>query len=386
MADAPSRVLLAVTVYNGEASVVRCLESAARLDTAGCAVDVVVLDDCSTEPGFSERLHQRCRTLGTRCYTSPRNLGIPRNVNLGLLLAMEEGYDHVVISNSDVVYPASAITTMIAAANDNDGVGSVTAWSNNVSIYSLPTDDAATHLDEYVVDWAAATLHREFGSEVLDIPAGISFCILIPVPVIAEVGLMDPVFGRGYCEELDWSLRAKARGYRSVLSPSTFVYHEGGASTGPAGVLASGHTTVPANEAIIDMRYPAFRDDVAAFTASGVMAATSERAAAALVRRAAQDNGYVVDVRQLDRPSVDPRLVHCKLASGDDGRLAVDASYHGFRLTTTVPDRDPVTELRRLFACDPERVRFFERSALTSALAEGFGAVVDGAVMYPERV
>ncbi len=38
-------------------------------------------------------------------YCTPRNLGIPRNVSLGMLTAVKRGYDYVVISNSDVLYP-----------------------------------------------------------------------------------------------------------------------------------------------------------------------------------------------------------------------------------------------------------------------------------------
>jgi len=383
------RVLLAVTVFNGEPAVMRCLESVKRLDRAECDIDTVVLDDNSTDPGFSDRLQQRAHALGFRCYSSPRNLGISRNANLGLLLAMEESYDYVLISNSDVVYPASAVTTMVECARANDRVGSVTAWSNNVSIYSLPNADPASHLDEYVVDWAAVTLRREFGTEVIDIPAGVSFSMLMPVDVVSTVGLMDPVFGRGYCEGLDWSLRSKAAGYRSLLAPSTFVYHQGAASTEPPGVVDSGHATTSANEAVIEMRHPSYRGDVAAFVASGVMPATSERAARALVQRAGHDNGYVVDVLQLDRPSADPRLVHCKIVQDDRGLTRITAMYRGFAMSTdAVAHLDAVTELRRLFDCDPERVRFFDRSPLTTALSNGFGTgtIIENAIMYPERV
>ena len=127
-----------------------------------------------------------------------------------------------------------------------------------MSIYSLPNHDPDRFLsDQGVVNWISATLAGEFGNATIDVPAGISFCICMPVPVITEVGLMDPVFGRGYCEETDWSLRSAAAGYRVTLSPSAFVYHQGHGSTLAAGMVAGGHSTVPENEAVIDLRYPA---------------------------------------------------------------------------------------------------------------------------------
>ena len=42
---------------------------------------------------------------------------------------------------------------------------------------------------------------------------------------------MDPVFGRGYSEEIDWCLRSHTMGYHSVLAPSCFVYHAGSGIT-----------------------------------------------------------------------------------------------------------------------------------------------------------
>ena len=55
-AEVPSRVLVAVLVYNGRQFVPRCLESVARLTKGSSDADVVVLDDNSPEEGWSEEL------------------------------------------------------------------------------------------------------------------------------------------------------------------------------------------------------------------------------------------------------------------------------------------------------------------------------------------
>ena len=135
----------------------------------------------------------------------------------------------------------------------SSGVAVSTAFSTNVSIYSMPNTDPDVHLsDQSVVDWLGATLAGLYGGTAIDIPAGISFSMIIPIDVVTAVGVMDPVFGRGYCEETDWSLRSHQTGYRIALAPGAFVYHQGGGSNRDAGLLEDGHTSVPAHERIID--------------------------------------------------------------------------------------------------------------------------------------
>ena len=288
------RVLIALLVYNGRAFVPRAVASAARLQSGRPGpsghhhVDVVIFDDASPDPGWSDELAELCQSLGVGYYCTPRNLGIPRNMNLGLLRAEAADYDYVVILNSDVIVPINMADAMVAAAESDPAIGSVTAWSNNASIFSLPNNEPDTFLsDVHTVDAVSATMFDEFGSLTLDLPTGVGFCMMISRNAIAEVGLFDPVFGRGYCEEVDWCQRNRERGLRNVLSPGAFVYHMGSATNREAGILAPGEQTVHTNEAIIDLRYPDYRSRLAGWSDSGVITPIVERGLARLVRDAA---------------------------------------------------------------------------------------------------
>ncbi|MGH9283329.1 MAG: glycosyltransferase family 2 protein, partial [Acidimicrobiales bacterium] len=340
------RVLLAITVYNGRAFVPATLRSALRIDRSEADVDVVVLDDASPEPGFSDELRGLCAELGAGYYRSPRNLGIVRNVNLGLLQAVDGGYDHVIVSNSDVLYPANVVTSLLRVVATDPAIGSVTAWSNNVSAYSLPNDDPDRHLDQDAVDWVSTALARQFGGTAIDVPAGISFCILVPTEVVRHVGFMDPVFGRGYCEETDWSRRSLARGYRIVLGPSAFVYHAGRGSTLAAGLVAGGHTSDPAKERIIDLRYPDFRRSVYDFLDSGVLEVTRTMALRRILADAARDFGYSVHLGWIDRVPSDTDMVRCMVDAGPAGP-GVEASWRGFRVGVEVDPAAPAAGIRR---------------------------------------
>ena len=380
------RILHCITVYNGRSFVPAAIESAIRMDQTHAQIDVLVLDDASPEPGWSEELAAFCREREVMYYRTPRNLGIPRNVNLGMLTAVKRGYDYVVISNSDVLYPRDLMGQMLEVSRQ-PGVGSVTAWSNNVSIYSLPNEDPNRFLhDQSVVDWVHAGLAGHFGSATMDIPAGISFCILISTDVIRDVGIMDPCFGRGYCEETDWSLRSLVAGYRIALAPGTFVFHHGRGSNLDAGIVSPNATTVPGNEAIIDLRYPLFRQQVDAFVQSGVLARAHEDAIRKLVISAGQQFGYGIDVGWVARDRRDESLVNILLSP--DGVMGdVVATFRGFRLSLAVQKGDIAHTIRKAFGSEPSVVNLFDRGQLASALESQFAGSAESCFnSYPVRI
>jgi len=380
------RILHCITVYNGRAFVPAAIDSALRLDKSDADIDVLVLDDASPEPGWSEELSAFCRDRGVLYYRTPRNLGIPRNVTLGMLTALKRGYDYVVISNSDVLYPAGLMSAMLPVARQ-PGVGSVTAWSNNVSVYSLPNLDPNKYLkDQGVVDWLHATLHGHFGDAAMDIPAGISFCILIPIEVVKQVGVMDPCFGRGYCEETDWSLRSLAAGYRICLAPGTFVFHHGRGSNLDAGIVSPNATTVPGNEAIIDLRYPQFRQQVDAFIHSGVLIRAHEDAISHIVRSAAKQFGYSLEVGWNARAKGGEDEVRVCF-SPDGYSSTAQVAFRGFRLDIPFDQADAGSSVRRYFEREPSAINVIDRGERSTQLDEAFPGQVSWAKRnYPPLI
>ena len=386
------RVLVAILVYNGRAFVPRALASAAQLRrTSSHDVDVLVLDDASPDPGWTSELRDICEHLGLGFYASPRNLGIPRNMNLGLLRAEAAGYDHVVILNSDVVLPANMIDGLLAVAATDPKIASVTAWSNNASIFSLPNDDADRFLaDAPTVDAVSRFLAEEFGDEPIDVPVGVGFCMCISKEAIAEVGLFDPVFGRGYCEEVDWCRRAVTLGWRNVLAPSVFVYHIGSASTRLAGLLAPGEQTVHTHEEIVDQRHPDYRGEVAAWHAKGGVEAVVDRGLRGLVAAAAAERGYVLDATWLRREPEDHSDDRVRITINPDGPSPlVEASAHGWRCAILVGPDGILAAVGAFVGCPPSQVRILDRGSVATALetdALAAGVPVHSLRRYPERV
>ncbi len=386
------RVLVALLVYNGRAFVPRAVESSARLQNAGRHhVDVVVFDDASPDPGWTGELSTRCGSLGVGFYSTPRNLGIPRNMNLGLLRAESAAYDYVIILNSDVIVPLNMVDAMVAAAEADDTIGSLTAWSNNVSIFSLPNDDPDHHLtDTRTVDAVSETMEAEFGTTTVELPTGVGFCMMIGRTAIEEVGLFDPVFGRGYCEEVDWCQRAVAAGLRNVLVPAAFVYHMGSATNREAGILAPGEKTVHTNEAIIDLRYPTYRNRLSAWADSGVIEPVVQRGLKRLVRDAAAGSGYVVDASWLRRNPESALDERVRISINPDGPdPLIEARVGGWRCAIPHGEQGILQAIADFVGCQPTEVRLLDRGAVAEQLqreADAAGVAVSSVRRYPERV
>ena len=359
----PPRTLVAVLVYGGPEFVPACIESLAGVLVPG-EVDGLVLDDCSPDAAWSATVREQCEASGVGYYRSPRNMGIPRNMNLALLHAADAGYDYVAITNSDVVFPSNLVSSMVSTAAGDPSIASVTAWSNHVSSFSLENvAPAATLGTRAGVDRVSGLLERHFRGRAVDIPVGVGFCMLIPVSMVDAVGLFDPIFGRGYCEEVDWCLRAAQFGYRNVLAPSAFVYHIGNATTKTVGVLEHWESSDPANEAIIDLRYPTYRDQLVAWDRVSTLDDLCAEAATELVLAGAREFGYVVEVAAI------PRLERHEQArfvlSPDPAERTMFATQGGFETSMRL---DGVARARPARVVDRRRCRR-RSSCVTGALA-----------------
>lgn len=404
------RVLVALLVYGGREFTPAAVRSSARMASASSAlVDVLVLDDASPHPGWSEELRGICAEEGVGYYRSPRNLGIPRNMNLGLLHAEAEGYDACVLLNSDVVLPVNLVDQLVAVAATDQRIASVTPWSNELSIFSLANARPQLLSDQGRVDAVSGSLADEFGASCVPIPVGVGFCLYVTRQAIDAVGIMDPVFGRGYGEEVEWCCRATAAGLAHVLAPGAFAYHAGSATNVAEGVLGKGERSVHVNDAIVDLRHPGYREELARFTAADPLREVRGRAVRRLVTDAARARGVVVEASWLGRPATegDSRVrvtvapdAAALVAPDGAGRPAagsgavpvvapVLAEVDGWQLLVPVGPEGVLAAVAGLLGRSADEVRIRDRGPTSSLLAveaAQAGVRLRNLARYPERV
>ena len=145
------------------------------------------------------------------------------------MAGMADSTRDVVLLNSDTEVTAGWLGKLQAAAYSSPAVATVTPFSNNATLVSLPRSFEVNAIPTgHDVDSFAALVERASRREYPRIPTGVGLCLYIKRKALDALGLFDEGrFGLGYGEENDFCLRALAAGYVHVLDDATFIFHAG---------------------------------------------------------------------------------------------------------------------------------------------------------------
>jgi GT2 family glycosyltransferase/glycosyltransferase involved in cell wall biosynthesis len=256
--DSPPRTSIVVPIYNAYDATAACLEEIEKTLSAEPNCQVLLIDDASPDPQIKVLLDSWSRrtTCVHQVILRPVNGGFIQTVNQGLQLAKG---DDVVVLNSDTEPLGNWLSELRNAIESNPSLGIAFPATNNASIFSVPVLDEAHRL---LGDSIAKILAAQFHGTLLSTPTAVGFCMFLTKKVLAEVGLLDTGFGRGYGEENDFCMRARSRGFQIAWVPSSLVLHEGGASMVEAGVRTAGAISVPENENRLRQLHPGYEADI----------------------------------------------------------------------------------------------------------------------------
>lgn len=221
-----------IPIHNAPEELEVCLASLKR--TIPLESEVLLLDDASDDPRVQPLLHRWLGRAGPawRLERQVRNLGFVGTVNRG----MEMTQRHVVLLNSDTVLTPGWLEGMQRCLASDPLIATATPWTNNGEIASLPgfCRDNPLPADADAVARVIGTTGRP---AYPDIPTAVGFCMAISRGAMESLGSFDQeLFGMGYGEENDFSMRARAAGMRNVLCDDVYVAHVGGRSFAPKGL------------------------------------------------------------------------------------------------------------------------------------------------------
>lgn len=167
---------------------------------------------------------------------SPGNNGFSAGNNLGIRYAMQDpNCNYLWLLNNDTVIFPNTLEKLIQFHSKESEIQKIGIIGCRLALYNSPSIQQAyagkfnklkcipEHLGEN------DSIYSEKFSANYDYAIGAS--MLLSRKYIEEVGLMDEEYFL-YFEELDWTLRGNKLGWKTLVDPSTYIFHKHGNSTG----------------------------------------------------------------------------------------------------------------------------------------------------------
>jgi len=230
----PEPVDIIIPIFNGYRYLTSLFESI--LKNTNNPYRLIVIDDASTDYRVVNFLRELEKKLKQKGY--PEFILVRNEKNLGFVASVNKGFslskNHMVILNSDVIVPPGWLYRLMKPIFDHpEEVASTTPFTNAGTICSFPDflidNDLPQNFDPVEIDNVFSIVETD--KFIIELPTAIGFCMGINKYALQESGYFnEEMFGKGYGEENDWSMRAKIKGFRNILVPNLFVYHKHGGS------------------------------------------------------------------------------------------------------------------------------------------------------------
>lgn len=220
----PPYIDLILLSYGKFATTTRpCLDSLLA-DCADPRFRLTVVDNCSPDNSASEIREYLRPYPYVRTHFLENNSGFAGGMNYGASLA--EG-EWLLLVNSDTVFAPGSLDALYHALQaqpaDTGMVGPITNAAGNGQDYKI--EGTASEVLAKAKFVQQSPCHTLIPCYRLDF-----FCVAIRRSLWEQLHGLDPIFGLGYYEDTDFSMRAKALGSRMLICEDAFVYHVGGSS------------------------------------------------------------------------------------------------------------------------------------------------------------
>lgn len=219
------------------------------------AMEIVVVDNSSTEDGVVEYLREKKKGAGYRfkLIESDENLGFPKGCNLGATYCDKD--NDIFFLNNDAALTTGAMFWLRMGLYDNRDVGATGPLSNSASLQEIPDsffgdlipDDIRNKLESTGQMWhklmpyeKAIGIFSEYASARTTLLRNpyqktfrlTGFALLISRDALSAVSengkVFDERFSPGYFEDDDLGIRLATAGFEQYICKNSFVYHNGG--------------------------------------------------------------------------------------------------------------------------------------------------------------
>lgn len=234
--------------YNAGALLIDCVRAA--LAQAG---QVIVVDNDSSDSSMDFLAGQFAAEPRLVMHSTGQNLGFAAGCNLGLGFATQPNW---LFLNPDCILDAGSLRRMIEVLDSDTSVGMVggllanldgseqgggrraipTPWRSFVRAFGL-----YRFQDRWPKLFFDFHLHKQpLPDRLIEVEAISGACMLVRREAVADVGLWDEAYFL-HCEDLDWCMRFRQKGWKILFVPSARVTHALGACSRSRPVFVEWH-------------------------------------------------------------------------------------------------------------------------------------------------
>jgi GT2 family glycosyltransferase len=237
-------------VHNRRQITLQALGSLSRIDRTGLDVEIVVVDDGSTD-GTSEAI--RSQFPDTRIVAGDGTLHYTAGTNKAIADALTRNPDYIVAMNDDSIFHSAFLQRLIAcaAAHPRSIVGALLLlWTEPHRVFQV-----APAWDTWYGGWRVPQRLDAFSvpDHPWDVETIVGNCVLYPTAAIRQVGLMNAArfpFGFG---DAAYTVAMRRAGWRLLIEPRARVWCEPNRYPAPLRSRSFGQVM---RALLIDTRHP----------------------------------------------------------------------------------------------------------------------------------
>lgn len=249
MAKDKTKVSVVILTLNNCKLIEEELSLFKKLDTQGLIVDLVIIDNGSTDETSKLLKNTSFKNINFKVITNTKNLGFATGNNQGINYSLKSKPDYILLLNDDMVFETNFLNKLVNFANKNKEYSLISP-----KIYFAKGHEF--HKGRYkenekgkviwyaggTIDWDNIYTSHDGVDEVdkgqrnklkeTDVASGA--CLLIRREVIEKIGGLDDNLFL-YWEDAEYTQRAKQNGFKAVYYPEVSLHHKVSIAAGGSG-------------------------------------------------------------------------------------------------------------------------------------------------------
>lgn len=217
------KVAVIIVSYNGEKYLPALLASLKRFQPLKCQADVFIIDNSSIDNSIS---FVRENFPEVKLVLNQENAGFAAGNNIGLKMAIGQGYDYAMLLNQDTQITAGCLDKLVDAIKNNKQAAAV---QPKILLYPkkhlINSVGCAIHYLGFGYAKGHLAPELDNDTEIREVDYCSGAACLLKASALKSAGLLDSRLFM-YHEDLDLGWRFKLLGFKNILEPRSVVYHE----------------------------------------------------------------------------------------------------------------------------------------------------------------